>query len=61
MVRNGDWKFLGFILIIGLIAMAEARRVKRVVGGRNSAEPPPDDPVVFVKMYGRSARVEGFR
>lgn len=38
-----------------------ARRVKRIVGGVQAALPPPDDPVVFVRLYGRNARVEGFR
>lgn len=38
-----------------------AHRVKRIVGGVQAALPPPDDPVVFVKLYGRNARVEGFR
>ncbi|XP_055372024.1 carboxylesterase 5A [Condylostylus longicornis] len=36
-------------------------RVKRIVGGRQAAKPPPDDPVVFSQMYDRDARVEGFR
>lgn len=32
-----------------------------IVGGRKSAVPPPDDPVVFVNYAGRFARVEGYR
>lgn len=31
-----------------------------IVGGRNAAVPPFDDPVVFVNHVGRFARVEGF-
>lgn len=61
MARFGDWKTIGVILIIGLIVFVDARRVKRIVGGQNAANPPPDDPVVFLKMYGRNARIEGFR
>ncbi|XP_067624204.1 carboxylesterase 1D [Eurosta solidaginis] len=36
-------------------------RVKRIVGGRQSKAPPPDDPVVFTRTFNRDARVEGFR
>ncbi|XP_050320639.1 carboxylesterase 1D-like [Bactrocera neohumeralis] len=36
-------------------------RVKRIVGGRLSKAPPPDDPVVFTRAFNRDARVEGFR
>lgn len=36
-------------------------RVKRVVGGIIAAPPPLDDPVVFVRLYSRDARVEGIR
>jgi carboxylesterase type B len=32
-----------------------------IVGGRKSAVPPLDDPVVFVNYAGRFARVEGYR
>lgn len=39
----------------------EHRRVKRIVGGQPAQAPPPDDPVVFARMYNRDARVEGFR
>ncbi|XP_011180382.2 carboxylesterase 1F [Zeugodacus cucurbitae] len=37
------------------------KRVKRIVGGRHSKAPPPDDPVVFTRAFNRDARVEGFR
>lgn len=36
-------------------------RVIAIVGGIESAKPPPDDPVVFVRLYSRDARVEGLR
>ena len=36
-------------------------RMKRIVGGHQAQAPPPDDPVVFTRMYNRDARVEGFR
>lgn len=38
-----------------------SKRVKRIVGGVQAAPPPPDDPVVFTKLYSRDARIEGFR
>ncbi|XP_011187375.2 carboxylesterase 1E [Zeugodacus cucurbitae] len=52
-----------FILCDALL-MADGvpnRRVKRIVGGRQSKAPPPDDPVVFTRTFNRDARVEGFR
>jgi hypothetical protein len=42
------------------VAMA-AKRVKRIVGGVTAAEPPFDDPVVFIRHVGKYARVEGLR
>lgn len=54
-------KTFAFIWLIAAIPNVELKRVKRIVGGIIAAEPPPDDPVVFVKLYGRNARVEGFR
>lgn len=49
------------LLINNEIDCHNGKRVKRIVGGRESARPPPDDPVVFAHMYERDARVEGFR
>lgn len=37
------------------------RRVKRIVGGKFAAPPPPDDPVIFTNAYNRNARIEGYR
>lgn len=52
------------ICIIAVITLPSAHecrshRVRRIVGGMQAASPPPDDPVVFVRLYGRNARVEG--
>lgn len=52
---------LSLVFLICIACHADGRRVKRIVGGRLAAEPPLDDPVVFAKLYGRNARVEGFR
>ncbi|KAH8412470.1 hypothetical protein KR009_002393 [Drosophila setifemur] len=37
------------------------KRVKRIVGGKQSKPPPVDDPVVFARLFNRDARVEGSR
>lgn len=50
-----------FVLLIIISTVSSAKRVKRIVGGVTSSPPLPDDPVVFAKLYSRSARVEGFR
>ncbi|XP_004531574.1 carboxylesterase 1E [Ceratitis capitata] len=62
-----------FVLITGALLCCDAsasssqtasvrgKRVKRIVGGRQSKAPPPDDPVVFTRTFNRDARVEGFR
>lgn len=50
-----------YVLLIIISNVAGLKRVKRIVGGVTSSPPQPDDPVVFVKMYSRNARVEGFR
>lgn len=48
--------------IISIISIcAGNHRVKRIVGGRPAAKPPPDDPVVFIRLYDRYSRIEGFR
>lgn len=54
------------IIVIGLaltcaLRCVECKRVKRIVGGSFAAAPPPDDPVVFARLYSRNARVEGYR
>ncbi|KAM8715968.1 hypothetical protein ACLKA7_002929 [Drosophila subpalustris] len=43
------------------LAASSHRRVKRIVGGRQSKAPPVDDPVVFARLFNRDARVEGIR
>ncbi|XP_005185445.1 carboxylesterase 1E [Musca domestica] len=54
------WK-IAVLLLCTLITLAEAGRVKRVVGGHAAKAPPPDDPVVFTRIFERDARVEGYR
>lgn len=55
-------KNLLFLLIFATaLCGCLGHRVKRIVGGRHAAQPPPDDPVVFAHMYNRDARVEGYR
>lgn len=52
--------FLSLVLTLAEAAV-EHHRVKRIVGGKFSKAPPPDDPVVFTRAFNRDARVEGFR
>lgn len=52
--------WLGFVLSCVSLSL-QNRRVKRIVGGKLAAIPPPDDPVVFSKAYNRNSRVEGYR
>jgi len=40
---------------------ADVIRRKRIVGGVPAAQPPEDDPVVFVNKNGRDARIIGIR
>lgn len=47
------------ILLIPFIACG--KRVKRIVGGKQAAAPPIDDPVVFTHVYSRDARIEGLK
>lgn len=55
-------KFIFVALLLNCVVLSvQNRRVKRIVGGIFAAAPPPDDPVVFTKLYGKDARVEGFR
>lgn len=55
------------VLIFGIIILncvslsVQNRRVKRIVGGKFAAAPPPDDPVIFTNAYNRNARIEGYR
>ncbi|XP_061392901.1 carboxylesterase 1E [Musca vetustissima] len=49
------------VLLLCTLTLTEAGRVKRVVGGHAAKAPPPDDPVVFTRIFERDARVEGFR
>lgn len=49
-------------LVLSCVSLSEQnRRIKRIVGGKYAAVPPPDDPVIFVKAYNRHARIEGYR
>ncbi|XP_037961186.1 carboxylesterase 1E [Teleopsis dalmanni] len=57
-------KIFLILLVSVTIVTSEPRphnRVKRIVGGKMSKAPPPDDPVVFTRTYNRDARIEGFR
>uniref|UniRef100_A0A1I8P7F7 Carboxylesterase type B domain-containing protein n=1 Tax=Stomoxys calcitrans TaxID=35570 RepID=A0A1I8P7F7_STOCA len=56
-----EFAFLLLPLMANMLTLTEAIRVKRVVGGREAKAPPPDDPVVFTRIFNRDARVEGFR
>lgn len=49
------------ILASLLLLLTVVKRCEAIVGGTRSAPPPVDDPVVFVRYVGRSARVEGTR
>lgn len=56
------------LLLLALIQIAAVtpgivanKRVKRIVGGRPAAVPPEDDPVVFVHLNDRDAKVYGTR
>ncbi|XP_066255383.1 liver carboxylesterase 1-like [Euwallacea similis] len=40
---------------------SEHHRIRRIVGGETANYPPFDDPVVYVRFNGRSARVQGIR
>ncbi|KXJ68641.1 carboxylesterase 5A [Aedes albopictus] len=44
-----------------LLLLTVVKRCEAIVGGIRSAPPPVDDPVVFVRYVGKSARVEGTR
>ncbi|XP_023304356.2 carboxylesterase 1E [Lucilia cuprina] len=54
------WQICVALLFL-LMTLSEPKRVKRIVGGHHAKAPPPDDPVVFTRIYNRDARVEGFR
>lgn len=50
------------LIILNCVSLSvQNRRVKRIVGGKFAAAPPPDDPVVFTNAYNRNARIEGYR
>lgn len=57
---EGDFKYL-LIILSFLSFYGDCHRIKRIVGGIQAAAPPPDDPVIFIKLYGRDARLEGNR
>ncbi|XP_055635829.1 carboxylesterase 1E-like [Toxorhynchites rutilus septentrionalis] len=46
----------GLFLLLSIVNLSES-----IVGGKHAATPPVDDPVVFVRYAGKSARVEGTR
>ncbi|ENN81820.1 hypothetical protein YQE_01793, partial [Dendroctonus ponderosae] len=54
-----------FFVFCGLLLTAVANktlsRVRRIVGGEPANFPPYDDPVVYVRFNGKSARVQGVR
>ncbi|KAK2578728.1 hypothetical protein KPH14_007804 [Odynerus spinipes] len=58
---NGRISVLLVILSYLLTKSECLRRYKRIVGGIAAAQPPIDDPVVFVNKNGRDARVLGIR
>ncbi|XP_055611398.1 pyrethroid hydrolase Ces2a [Uranotaenia lowii] len=51
------------IISVGLLLLLTVviKRSEAIVGGNQAAPPPVDDPVVFVRFVGKSARVEGTR
>lgn len=53
--------FVTLLLSVLSLSNGVKKRVKRIVGGVRAAQPPPDDPVVFTRLYNRNARVEGYR
>lgn len=53
--------FCIFLIFCGFACDADPRgaRVKRIVGGAPAELPPTDDPVVYLRFAGRSAKVRG--
>lgn len=47
------------ILSIAISCNARKNRVRRIVGGEPAEAPPVDDPVVFTRFGGKTARVQG--
>ncbi|KAL2742065.1 liver carboxylesterase 2-like [Vespula maculifrons] len=58
---NGRISVLLVILSLLITSSKCLRRQKRIVGGDAAAQPPIDDPVVFVNKNGRDARILGIR
>lgn len=54
---------LKLIFLIASLTYANEHgaRVKRIVGGAPAGRPPTDDPNVYLRFGGRSARVRGMR
>lgn len=50
-----------FVLFTFIQVNLHKSYVHAIVGGTKSAQPPLDDPVVFIRLYSRDARVEGLR
>uniref|UniRef100_A0A8D8E5Z2 Liver carboxylesterase n=1 Tax=Culex pipiens TaxID=7175 RepID=A0A8D8E5Z2_CULPI len=56
------WRGRWLIISVGLLLLLTViKRSEAIVGGSQAAPPPVDDPVVFVRHVGKSARVEGTR
>lgn len=58
-----DGRVVSFIILLlcSFINAGNVIRRKRIVGGIPAAQPPVDDPVVFVNKNGRDARITGIR
>lgn len=58
---DGRTVSLIILLLCSLINARDVIRRKRIVGGIPAAQPPEDDPVVFVNKNDRDARIIGIR
>jgi len=57
-----DGRIVSFIILLFcLLTNANVIRRKRIVGGAPAAQPPKDDPVVFVNKNDRYAHITGIR
>lgn len=50
-----------FLALQSIDCDERGNRVKRIVGGEPAGAPPEDDPVVYTRFNGRTARVQGIR
>ncbi|XP_011882207.1 PREDICTED: carboxylesterase 1E [Vollenhovia emeryi] len=63
-VFDMDGRVVSLVIVILLCSLIDAQDVirrKRIVGGAPAAQPPVDDPVVFVNKNDREARIVGIR